>query len=1282
MKRVISLLMVMCLILSTVSVTALAEDNESTKTGISDFSYVTFGTYTQRLVDKHSDEFDELWNLRGSDNKSRTILTNGLKYWYNGGESFYEIEPIEWKIIGQSAGYYELLSNKVLEAKPFTDTVMSGKDGSHWFDGSLRDWLNGEFLRSAFSEDEQKDIADTTHTTEYRTYDMVFGSEKSKASLNQSSTEKVYLPSKEFCEGRSARENIAYATQYVAKSGKATSYWTLNDEVWVPAETKHNYVNTSGEIKEYWRTWDLGVRPVIRVRKDSKYLNLVPDVIKYRPVGSANSISEYELIRAYPKYLQNDMILKSLSNKLSGQMKEVLATRGNDDGGYFGNSRDAVAALKSQFENPLLAAQTLSDCLIDKSADLVGLDYATTEEKLCEELAMAVLEEMTQLDGGLSEIKEIVKSLDPAVKAIEKSLSGAKEWEDNKLAKELYQSIDHNSFPTFDYQTAYNLVKTTKESSNIQKLSDVLAAAGYGADLYEIISFLILEFCTGRMLVERLCNAISSSNSDVEENKIYIGLQRIRNNMDNKTEAVIEDITQKASEELVKELEKEGVKSLLGFFIPNAGPCYTIATIFYYAIGKTIKSSTIAETKEAWVSVEMTQELRSGVSTNITQFIISKGKDNVELIHSGNETKTIERDVAHKNFEALFSAYMASLKIAHDKVFSLSEADRNKGSELKEAIKLMEKTYQIFDMCGISYKTYIDSCIDNAMTEITGKPSHMTSTIALSDDSSGNKDSGVGGKVLYNVPARMEHYDVTGINAGSIRKDATCIYIPNTVTEIGDNAFSGYDNLVAVYGGENLQTVGSKAFANCKNLEYVHLSRTVKSLAKDAFTGTKGVVVETEEGSYAEKELETIKNVDTSRTPKAVKSIKITKNPDIANTSIAFDAPIDLSGIELQVTYMDGTKETVTDTSKMGCLMYSRNVGKNYVNIEYGGVIDTWAAQFSVTLEDGPFTYYVRYEDEKGNQVAEPASGESTFGTKQIQLPVPQLENYEVDRSTITAKGGTHNVFVVRYKDNKKNVNSLNVKYNSEISSLDSSALNIVLKDGNKLLEEGKDYVLDRDFALTNGNHVVALIGQNKYTGAIPLDVVVKGVKEDNTRKFSDVPDGKWFTDAVYFCRDKGYMAGKGNNKFDPNGTVTRATITQVLYAMEGKPSGIRSYGFKDVASGRWYTDSVNWAASVGIVAGYSKEKFGPNDPITRQQMAAIMYQYAKYKKYDTKASGDISKFKDVGSVTKYAVEPMKWAVGQSIISGTNVGLEPKGTATRAQIAVILQAFDKNIKSK
>lgn len=177
-------------------------------------------------------------------------------------------------------------------------------------------------------------------------------------------------------------------------------------------------------------------------------------------------------------------------------------------------------------------------------------------------------------------------------------------------------------------------------------------------------------------------------------------------------------------------------------------------------------------------------------------------------------------------------------------------------------------------------------------------------------------------------------------------------------------------------------------------------------------------------------------------------------------------------------------------------------------------------------------------------------------------------------------------------------------------------------------------------------------------------------------QRYRDVPlTGTWYSEAVEYVSERGFMSGVGDDLFLPNGTVTRAMIVQTLYAMEGKPQYKRRSSFGDVQKGKWFYDAISWAASSNIVAGYSDERFGPYDPITRQQMAAILYQYAKYKGYDTSSAGELSAFKDSGAVTAYAVKPMKWAVGHGIIAGTGKGLEPKGTATRAQIAVILKAF-------
>ena len=157
-------------------------------------------------------------------------------------------------------------------------------------------------------------------------------------------------------------------------------------------------------------------------------------------------------------------------------------------------------------------------------------------------------------------------------------------------------------------------------------------------------------------------------------------------------------------------------------------------------------------------------------------------------------------------------------------------------------------------------------------------------------------------------------------------------------------------------------------------------------------------------------------------------------------------------------------------------------------------------------------------------------------------------------------------------------------------------------------------------------------------------------------------------------------MAGISENQFSPSGTVTRGTIAQILYAAEGKPAVTKDNQFRDVASNQWYAQAVNWAAEKKLVAGYGNGKFGPNDPVTRQQMVAIMYQYAKMKGYDTAASGDLNGFADRNQVSSWAHDPLKWAVGHTVISGTGHGIEPNGTATRAQIAVILQAFDKNVR--
>lgn len=158
-------------------------------------------------------------------------------------------------------------------------------------------------------------------------------------------------------------------------------------------------------------------------------------------------------------------------------------------------------------------------------------------------------------------------------------------------------------------------------------------------------------------------------------------------------------------------------------------------------------------------------------------------------------------------------------------------------------------------------------------------------------------------------------------------------------------------------------------------------------------------------------------------------------------------------------------------------------------------------------------------------------------------------------------------------------------------------------------------------------------------------------------------------------------MAGTSSTTFSPDATTTRGMIVTILYRLEGTPAVSSASGFTDVADGQYYTNAVAWAAANNIVGGYGNGLFGPNDTITREQMAAILYRYAQYKGYDVTASTDLSGYSDAAQVSSYALAALQWANAEGLVNGTSdTTLTPGGSATRAQVAVILMRFCENIK--
>ncbi len=207
--------------------------------------------------------------------------------------------------------------------------------------------------------------------------------------------------------------------------------------------------------------------------------------------------------------------------------------------------------------------------------------------------------------------------------------------------------------------------------------------------------------------------------------------------------------------------------------------------------------------------------------------------------------------------------------------------------------------------------------------------------------------------------------------------------------------------------------------------------------------------------------------------------------------------------------------------------------------------------------------------------------------------------------------------------------------------------------------------------------------GSGKWSFVMPASAVTVSASflpdRSGPLPFSDVAEDDWFHEAVAFVYDAGLMSGTGGGSFGPDAATTRGMVVAILHRYEGSPAA-GAPSFQDVSPQQYYAGAVAWAAANGVVSGYSEDAFGPDEMITREQMAAILYRYAQYKGLDVSGRADLSVFSDAGQISSYAVDAMSWARSSGLIAGVDSHtLQPGGSATRGQVAAILMRFCKNI---
>ena len=365
------------------------------------------------------------------------------------------------------------------------------------------------------------------------------------------------------------------------------------------------------------------------------------------------------------------------------------------------------------------------------------------------------------------------------------------------------------------------------------------------------------------------------------------------------------------------------------------------------------------------------------------------------------------------------------------------------------------------------------------------------------------------------------------------------------------------------------------------------------------------------------------------------------------------------------------SKVTLSDTA-------TNDINGNIIGTVTQGEEST--TYYEITFDVTPSDASIVVKDSDGKEV-------SAVNGK-YALEKNKTYTYEVSKSGYRTQTGTFTVteaetISVTLSSSGGGGGSVTTKYTLSFDTNGGSAIAKVTKEKGTTVDLGQ-YVPTREGYTFAGWYSDEALTQKVTSVKLNGNTTVYAKWTENavtpTLPFTDVKSGDWFYEAVQYVYDKGMMTGVSADRFAPASTTTRGMIVTILYRLENEPAVSGGSAFTDVENGAWYADAVAWAAANDIVNGTSATTFAPNSPITREQMAAILYRYAAYKGYDVSQKADLSGYTDAASISGYAKDALAWANAQKLITGvTDTTLNPQGSATRAQVATILMRLCETV---
>lgn len=516
---------------------------------------------------------------------------------------------------------------------------------------------------------------------------------------------------------------------------------------------------------------------------------------------------------------------------------------------------------------------------------------------------------------------------------------------------------------------------------------------------------------------------------------------------------------------------------------------------------------------------------------------------------------------------------------------------------------------------------------------------------------------------------RMNDYEEGKAPWAELAERITALDIGCGITSVGSYAFSGCTALnTAVVLPDGIKRIGSGAFSGCTALLSIDILPSVADIQTNSIPS--GTVIRGCTGSTAE----------------TVASLRGLTFETIQSTA---DAEIQLSQTVYSFTG-EACTPTVTATTADGAevpctVVYSNNIGAGTAQVMVSGT-DTYGGKTEV-----------QFTIEKAVPQVEVPQGLSALCGQSLRdvLHSSCFAWQEPEQSVGMEKG--EKTFYLTYTpidtQNYTAVTDIPVTVSvHDTIGLSSTAATTHVGAELRLIPSAIPNNAPEDILFWNSDTPeVASVSSEGIVTANAEGTAVISVHSVNgeyaqctvtveTLPFTDVAQKAWYYNAVSYARGNGLFAGITPTTFGPNKTMTRAMLVQVLYSMSGLPTVTGKSPFSDVEEGKWYTSAVIWAAENGVAAGTGNGTFSPNKHVTREQTATILYKYADLNGHSTTSYVSISSYDDDQDVSNWAIHAMQWAVGNGLISGTDGNLlQPRGNATRAQLAQIMMKFRYNI---